>query len=530
MSTDNIASMTIEELQEHCTQLEQQNAQQQQQIAELTTKLNWLMEQFRLSKHRQFGVSSERTNSEIQQLHLFNEAEVEAQPDLAEPTVETITYKRRKQRGHREAKLEDLPVETIEYRLPVEQQVCSCCGGPLHEMSTEVRQELKLIPAQVKVVKHVRYVYSCRRCEQEEINTPVVTAPMPCPVFPGSLASPSAMAYIMSQKYVESMPLYRQEKQFERLGVELSRQTLANWMLHGADKWLSLLYDRMHEHLLKQEILHADETELQVLREPGRPAKSQSYIWLYRSGRDGPPIVLYEYQTTRAGKHPRRFLSGFKGYLHVDGYAGYNGLPDVTLIGCWAHARRKYADALKALPDNKSFAPVVAKEGLDFCNQLFAIERGLKDASPEERYKIRLERSRPVLDAFSAWLKKQFPRVLPKSALGQAIRYCVSQWDKLEGFLLDGRLEIDNNRSERSIKPFIIGRKNWLFSNTPRGARASAIIYSIVETAKENGLNPFVYLTYIFENLPNLDIEDHNVLDGLLPWSDTLPISCRVNK
>jgi transposase len=396
-------------------------------------------------------------------------------------------------------------------------------------MSTEVRQELKVIPAQVKVVRHVRYIYSCRRCEREEINTPIVTAPMPSPVFPGSLASPSAMAYIMSQKYVESMPLYRQEQQFTRLGVELSRQTLANWMLYGADRWLYLLYDRMHEYLLKQEILHADETVLQVLREPGRAAQAPSYLWLYRSGRDGPAIILFEYQTTRAGKHPRRFLSGFKGYLHVDGYTGYNGLPDITLVGCWAHARRKFDEALKALPDAKSSAPVAAKEGLDFCNQLFAIERDLKEATPDERYKIRLERSRPVLDAFSAWLKNQFPRVLPKSALGQAIRYCRSQWDKLEAFLLDGRLEIDNNRSERSIKPFVIGRKNWLFANTPRGARASTVIYSIVETAKENGLNPFAYLSYLFEKLPNLDTNDQNTLDALLPWSATLPITCRVN-
>ena len=203
-NASNATTMTIEELQKRCVQLEQQNA-------ELTAKLNWFMEQFRLSKHRQFGVSSERTTSEQQQLFLFNEAEVEAQPNLAEPTIETITYKRRKQRGHRETVLENLPVETIEHRLSVEEQVCSCCGGPLHEMSTEVRQELKVIPAQVKVVKHVRYIYSCHRCEREEINTPIITAPMPSPVFPGSLASPSAMAYIMSQKYVESMPLYRQE-------------------------------------------------------------------------------------------------------------------------------------------------------------------------------------------------------------------------------------------------------------------------------------------------------------------------------
>lgn len=510
---------TIEDLQKRCEQLEQQNA-------ELTAKLNWFMEQFRLIQHRRFGSSSEKTHPEQQQL--FNEAEAEAQAVLAEPTYETITYKRRKQRGHRETVLENLPVETIEHRLPEGEQVCKCCGGPLHEMSTEVRQELKIIPAQVKLVKHVRYVYSCRRCEREEINTPVVTAPMPAPVLKGSLVSPSSMAYIMSQKYVEGMPLYRQEQQFARLGVELSRQTLANWMLYGANQWLTLLYDRMHHHLLDQEVLHADETTLQVLHEPGREAETTSYLWLYRTGRVGPPIILYDYQTTRSGQHPREFLAGFKGYLHVDGYAGYNGLPGVTLVGCWAHARRKFDEALKALPVSKRSAAVAAKEGLEFCNRLFAIERDLKDMTPDERYETRLVRSRPVLEAFLAWLNTQSSRVLPKSALGQAIKYCLGQWDKLEAFMLDGRLELDNNRSERSIKPFVIGRKNWLFANTPRGARASAIIYSIVESAKENGLNPFRYLTYLFEQLPNLDTKDENALDELLPWSATLPSVCRV--
>ena len=231
-------------------------------------------------------------------------------------------------------KLENLPVETVEYRLSNEEQVCSCCGGSLHEMSPEVRREIKVIPAEVKVVEHVRYVYSCRQCEREDTQTPIVTAAMPASVFPKSLASPSAMAYIMSQKYVDSMPLYRQEQHFARLGVQLSRQTMANWLLYGANTWLSLIYGRMYDHLLKQDILHADETTLQVLREPGRPATSNSYLWLYRSGQEGPANILYDYQQTRASKHPRKFLTGFKGYLHVDGYAGYNGLPNVKLVGC----------------------------------------------------------------------------------------------------------------------------------------------------------------------------------------------------
>jgi transposase len=493
---------------------------------ELEAKVKWYEEQFRLSQERRFGSSSEKTNSD--QLSLFNEAEDTANSTVEEPTVETITYKRKKQKGQRDQKLENLPTETIEYRLSDEEQVCSCCGDALHEMSTEVRKEIEIIPAQAKVKKHVRHVYSCRHCERNEIETPIETAPMPDPVYPGSLASSSAMAYTMTQKYVESMPLYRQEKHLERFGLSIPRQTLANWIVYGANTWLELIYDEMHAHLLELDALHADETTLQVLSEPERHATSNSYIWLYRSGREDVPIVLYDYQQTRAGKHPQRFLEGFQGYLHVDGYPGYNKISDVTLVGCWAHARRNFTEALKALPKSAATSSVKAKEGLAFCNKLFEIERNLKDVTPEKRYEKRLERSQPVLDAFSAWLREQTPRVLPKSALGKAIKYCRNQWERLETFLKDGRLEIDNNRAERSIKPFVIGRKNWLFSNTAKGARSSAIIYSIVETAKENGLNPFHYLSYLFEELPNMDTTDKEKLAQYLPWSASLPQECHV--
>ena len=514
-------TMTIEELQNRCAQLEQENA-------ELTNKVNWLMEQFRLSQSQRFGRSSEKVADGQQTLFdIFNEAEAEAKPDAPEPTMETITYKRKKQQGHREAVLADLPVETIDYRLSEEEQICRQCGGRQHEMSTETRREIKIIPTQVKVVEHVRHIYGCRNCERNEINTPIVTAPAPTPVIPGSIASPSAVAHIMNGKYTDCLPLYRQEQQLERLGVELSRQTMANWMIYASDRWLTPIYDRLHELLLEQDILMADETTLQVLHEEGRKAENKSYIWLYRSGRYGPSIVLYEYQPTRAGKHPQKFLAGFKGYLQIDGYPGYNGLEDVILCGCWSHAKREFTDALKALPAGKSPTTTVAGEGLAFCNQLFAIERDLHDLTPEERHTKRLEISRPVLDAFAEWLRFQMPRVLPKSALGEAIRYCRNQWDKLENFLLNGRLEISNNRSERSIKPFVMGRKNWLFSNTPRGAKASATIYSIIETAKENGLIPFQYLTYLFERMPNLG---NGSLDELLPWSASLPDYCKMPK
>jgi transposase len=409
-------------------------------------------------------------------------------------------------------------MERIEYRLTEEERICGICNGLMHEMSEEVRHEVKLIPAQVKMVQHARIVYGCRDCEKNGIEVPIKTAKAPHPVIEKGLASPSAVAYVMTMKFVDGVPLYRQEQHYARLGIDLSRGVLSNWTLKGSE-WLGLIYDRAKQKLLEQGILHADETTIQVLKEPGRPAESQSYMWLYRTGGQGPPIVLYDYQQTRAGEHPRNFLKGFKGYLHADGYAGYHDIPDVVLCGCWAHLRRKFDEALKGLPPNKRSSGSRAKEALDRINRLFAIERELKRCTPEERLGIRNQKSRPLVEEFRKWLDDILPGVLPKSLFGLAVNYGLHQWTKLVRFLEDGRIELDNNRAERSIKPFVIGRKNFLFCNTPRGARASAIIFSIIETAKENGLNPYAYLNYLFEKLPNLESREDATLDQLLPWN-----------
>lgn len=525
VSMENTPTMTPEQAQS----LQQENQSLKQEVADLKQQVNLLLEQIRLSRHKRFAATSERSDAE--QMRLFNEAELESEQSAEEPTMETITYERRKkQLGHREEMLKDLPVERVEYRLSEEERACRSCGGLMHEMSTEIRQELKFIPAQAVVVEHVQYIYGCRPCEKNEIEPPVVKAPMPQPAFPGSFASPSAVAYVMTKKYVDAMPLYRQEQQFSRNGVELSRQTLANWVVRGATQWLVKVYDRLHEELLQRKYLHADETTLQVLHEPGRAADSKSYMWLYRSGRDGPAIVLYEYQESRKKEHPKEFLKGFKGYLHVDGYSGYHDVENVTLVGCWSHARRGFDEAIKSLPIAEQKKPTAARVGLQYCNELFKIERGLKDETPEKRHAGRQKQSRPVLDAFSAWLHEQSVQVLPKSALGSAITYCLNQWRKLVVFLEDGNLELDNNRAERSIKPFVIGRKNFLFSNTPRGARASAITYSLVETAKENELDPFMYLEHLFQRLPNMDTDDAQAMSELLPWSERLPEAIRKRK
>lgn len=516
-------------------ELEQQVMQLSSKVDELSSKLSWYEEQYRLSRAQRFGPSSEQT-APFEQMSFFNEAESEAsafvisEPDLSEVKI----VHKGKQKGHKDKLTKPLPTETIEYRLSAEEMACPQCGEMLHEMKKEVRKELKVIPAQVMVTEHVRYVYACRNCEKNDISTPIVSAPMPNPAIRNSLASPSMLAHIMSRKYVEAIPLYRQEQQFKRYGINLSRQTLANWVIKASSTWLVPLYEAMHRELIGKDILHADETVLEVLCEPGREATSQSYMWLYRTGREDIPIVLYEYTQGRSGDYAKKFLKGFSGYLHTDGYAGYHKLSanenldeNITLIGCFAHARRRYDEALKSLGTKESPAAVTIHQGLSYCNKLFKIEEEIRNLAPEERTKHRIREAAPLLEEYFAWAEKNEQIVLPKSKLGEAIGYSLKQRKYLENYLLDGRLEISNNRAERSIKPFVIGRKNWLFSNTPKGADASAVIYSLMETAKENDLNPFPYLQYLFEQLPNVEIKDPKILSKYLPWSKELPQICR---
>jgi len=296
---------------------------------------------------------------------------------------------------------------------------------------------------------------------------------------------------------------------------------MSNWLLKATEDWLEPLYDRMKEILCAGQVLHADETTLQVLHEPGKKPQSKSYMWLYRTGSDAHrPIVLYEYQPDRGKKRPQNFLKDFKGYLHADGYDGYHDLPaDIIVVGCWAHARRKFDEALKLLPE-KARPDSQVMEGIRRIGQLYRLEEEFRKLSREDNFKERFEarqrRSKPLIDAFFNWCANVNP--MPKTPLGKAVQYCQGQCFWLEHFLLDGRLEIDNNRAERSIKPFVIGRKNWLFSNTPGGARASAVLYSVIETAKENGLNPFEYLTFVFRNAPNLRFAPATT-ERLLPFA-----------
>ena len=493
------------------------------QVGILLEEMDYLKAKIRVLTAKRFSPSSEKMNKDQLQLFdsCFNEVEATTEPLAPEPELITVPeHKRAKRKGKKNQCLDGLPENIIEHRLPEEKLTCSCCGTQRHVIRQEITKELQYVPPKIYVDVHIQDIYGCRGCEVcgDGSEPVVIAAPKPKRAFPGSIASPSIVANIIDEKYVMATPLYRQEQQWARRGVGISRQNMANWTIHAANNWLLPIYNRMKEELLKQDIMAADDTTIQVLQEDGKKAESKSYMWLYRSGRYGPGIVLYEYQPSRAGEHPREFLKDFQGYLMTDGYAGYNHLPGVTNIGCFAHARRKFDEAIKAA--GKTPKKPKASEGLAFIRRLYAVEHELADVEPEDRYKGRLLRSKPVLEAFLAWLQDTNEVCLAQSHLGKAIYYCLNQWDKLNGFLLDGRLEIDNNRAERSIKPFVIARKNFLFCKTPEGANASAVIFSIVESAKENGLKPYDYLEYLFQELPNATSND---LEKFMPWSQHIP-------
>ena len=504
-------------------------------ITELETLVKYYEEQFRLAKHRQFGSSSEKSTHD-EQISLFNEAEATAQADVPEPELVEVEKHYRKHKKHKhvvgENLPEDIPVERVEHALPEAEQKCTECGGALHVMGRESRRELKIIPAQVKVIEHISNVYSCRSCESNNDHTAIVKAPMPEPLIKGSYASAESVAHIIEQKYVMGVPLYRQEQEWNRNGVMLSRQTMSNWLIRCAEDWLELVYKRMRTKLLEHEVLHADETTLQVLHEPGKKATSNSYMWVYRtSGDSKTPIVLYEYKPDRGGKHAKEFLKGYvtepgsAKYLHTDGYSGYRDISeDIVIVGCWAHLRRKFHEALKSLPKDHQ-KNSTADIGMWYCDALFRMERKYAGYTAEKRYKARMKYSLPLAEDFLLWAESV--NALPKSLIGQALNYLREQWIYLKNVYLDGRLEFSNNRIERSIKPFVICRKNFLFANTPKGAKSSAIIYSLLESAKENLLRPFEYFVWLFETIPNTPTSK---IDDLLPFSDKIPDFCRVPK
>ena len=531
-----ISRAEYERLQQENAQLEAKFAARDQEQAQVITSLTlqneWLLEQLKLSKKKLFGRSSEQAEQMVMDQLSLTMNEVEAyifgMNSAGKAPVAVKAHEHKRQSGNvLDVVPEGTPTEVVEHRLPENELTCSACGSQMVEIGKEVRRSLMMKPAEFWVREDVYYTYACKNCEQETGEANIVKAAKEPALLPGSFASAEAVAYLAAQKFVMYSPLYRLQQEFERHGLKLSRQTMANWLLNTSEKWLQPIYDTLREQLCKEPMLHADETTLQVLKEPGRSSTSKSYMWLYRtSGCAKQAVVLYEYQPTRKAEHAVAFLKGFSGWLHADGYQGYHKLPgNIRVVGCWAHARRKFDEALQTLPkEMQKDSP--AAIGECYCSRLFKLEQAFAELTPEERYEKRLEQEKPVLDALLSWANEMQAKTAPKSALGRAIHYLLEQWPYLARYLEDGRLELSNNRAERSIKPFVMGRKNWLFANTPGGAQASAMIYSLIETAKENKLDPYKYLLWVLQSAPGLSQADEFWAEKLLPAN--APQECHV--
>lgn len=519
--------------------LKKLNEEQQNQIQQLTQTIVNLNETVENLKNKIFGFSSEKTrlkNNDVipEQQNFFNEVEAYVDPTAKEPKLDDVlpelkTAKPRKKKAIREELLAKLPVVEVLCALSDENKICPYCDTEMDQMAKKfVREEIRITPAKVERIHYMQEVWSCPQCKEDDVPY-IVEARTPSPLMKHSLASPSTVSHVMYQKYVNSMPLYRQSKDWEQLGVMLPRNTLANWVNKCSLEYMKPIYDRLHEHLLEREVCNADETPCQVLKENGKAATSKSFMWLYASGEDNlPPIRLYEYQPGRSGDYPIAFLKGFSGYLTCDGYSGYNKLTNVIRCGCLAHMRRYWFEAIPAKRRNsktKILPAIPAEIGLDYCNQLFELEKQYQDLDPEDRKRLRLETETPIWKAYWAWIEKLSPT--GGSRLAKAVTYSINQKPYMENYLLDGRCSISNNLAENIARPYAVGRKNFLFHDTVKGAQASSIVYSLVETAKANNLNIRRYLETVLIYMA--DYEEHpEMLENLMPWSEIMKKRCKL--
>lgn len=479
-----------------------------------------LLEQVRLLRAKRFGPSSEKVRFEHPSL--FDEAEQEALKtpdpevvdqselvDQGEQTVEVPAHTRR--RVGRKPLPVDLPREEIIHDLSAEDKVCALDGHSLVEIGRETSEQLDIIPAQVKVIRHVRIKYACPHCRQG-----VNLAPMPSQPIPKSLASAGMLAFLAASKYADGLPLYRMESVLRRSGIELDRTVMAHWMIKAGNlvqPLINLLRDRM----LDYGIIQMDETRVQVLKEPGRPATSQSFMWVQRGGPPGGRVILFDYDPSRSGQVPLNLLTGYEGWLQTDGYSGYSAVgasSRIESIGCWSHVRRKFDEAVKAAGKGKK---PKAAEALGLIQKLYAIEKRCHNLEPNERAQVRQQEAPPIFEELRNWMSDMALKVIPGSATGRALAYLSGQWSRLIRYIEDGRLEIDNNSVENAIRPFVIGRKGWLFSNSVAGAKASANLYSLIETAKASGLEPYAYLRKVFSAIPNATTVEE--FAALLPWN-----------
>lgn len=478
--------MSSNELPNDISELKKIILKQQNEIQGLTDLVALL-------RRKQFGKSSEKVNNE--QLGMFDEAEIESQAPEVEDEESIKVPEHDRKRGKRLKLPDNLPREEV--IIDIENKICPEDGEELRCIGEDISEKLEIIPAKVKVIRTIRKKYACSVCERIE------TTPAPLEMIPKSNASSSVLAYIATAKYVDALPLYRQEFIFKRAGLDLSRQTMARWMIQVGEK-VSPLITLLREELLKSSYIHMDETIVQVLKEDGKKAETNSYMWV--QARSGPrPIILFHYAKNRSSAHASELLDDYRGSLQVDGYDGYASAIDkneITRLGCWAHARRKFFDAFKS-----SSGKSIGKQGLAFIKDLYEIEREIEGKPYFERFNTRLLKSIPLLKRFEEWLKLQAEKINPESLGGKAIKYTRNEWQYLMNCFCEGEFKIDNNYVEAHIRPFTIGRKNWMFSVKSEGATASAHIYSLVETAKVNGLDPFDYLNLVFEKLPKAQTE-----------------------
>ena len=501
----------------------------------LTQERDNLKEEVDLLRKKLFGTSSEKRVLDIPgQLNFFNEAELEQDPALAqveelEASSSEKTPKKRKARATDAERFKGIPVEKEYLDLSEKEKNCPVCGTVLKQIGEEfVRRELVFIPARLKVREYYSRNYECPQCSQHGI--PVIKKGKDGrPHMLYGMACAGTVAWVMYQKFCNALPYFRQEKDWKQYGASITRKTMANWVIQNSEAFFLPMYEYFQRKLLEREFAMADETPLQVLHEPGRRAQTQSYMWLFRSGEDGlPPIILYKYSETRAGENAVDFLRGFKGYLMCDGYSGYNKVPDAKRTACWAHIRRYLTDAI---PKGKALdytQPSV--QGVMYINQLFHLEDIIKakHTSFDAIKKARLEKEKPVVEGFLSWLDQQAP--VRGSRMDKAVTYIQNRRSYLTTYLEDGRCSFSNNLSENAIRPFTVGRKNWLFCDTPNGAQASALVYSMVEMAKANGVNVYHYLTYLLEKMPSNRMSDEE-LELLAPWNENVKteIQHRVN-
>lgn len=467
------------------------------------SRIDYLEERIRLLQNELFGRKSEKQKfpeKDQLQLCLFDEPELPEPEKFATITVPAHTRKK----SGRKPLPKDLPRIDVIHDIDESEKICAC-GCQLSRIGQEESEKLDIIPAKMQVIHHIRYKYACKNCEGVEDDGPTVKiAPLPIQFIPKGIATPGLVAQILVSKYEDALPFYRQEKIFARLGVDIPRSSMCGWSIKAAEHCKPVL-ELLHRKILSGPLVNIDETPVQVMKEPGRSNTSKSYMWVFRGGPPDKPVLIYQYHPTRSGQVPNEFLKDYAGYIQTDAYTGYDALgrrPGIYHMGCWAHARRKFMEVVKAGSGKGKKGH--AETALEHIRKLYAVEKiARKDQlTPDQIVKLRQEKSKPVLEEFKNWLNALSGQTPPKGLLGKAVNYTLKNWPLLIRYLEKGYITPDNNAAENAIRPFVVGRKNWLFFGHPNGASASSCLYSLIETAKVCGLKPYDYLRYLFDRIP----------------------------